>query len=269
MAWFVRATSIRKHSTQRRQIVRSSKQFFSTWKKWMTYVSLLIAFMAIVAVLVDQLWIRNEVYMMRSIDVVTSGAVVWYRDDPREEIVQQLLWKHYYITMLRGDVNRIARQYPMIGSLSLVREWSAYRLVVEYRGADMVLAFGDASYAVLDDALYPIVSRWSGVVLQVPVYFTGMTLSGMFYRVGAMQLATQYTAIVQWLADEDIQAARYHVASSQIQINTPRQELYFTITDNVYEQLRMYRQLSESTDRIPNQRVIDLGALRYWLVVYP
>gem|GEM_PF-7129297 len=72
----MRATSIRKHSTQRRQIVRSSKQFFSTWKKWMTYVSLLIAFMAIVAVLVDQLWIRNEVYMMRSIDVVTSGAVV-------------------------------------------------------------------------------------------------------------------------------------------------------------------------------------------------
>jgi hypothetical protein len=64
---------------------------------------------------------------------------------------------------------------------------------------------------------------------MVPSYFTGMVLSGLFYMVPAEQLVKQYQAIMRGLEDKDIQSLTYHPAARQIQVNTPKQEIYFDI----------------------------------------
>lgn len=114
---------------------------------------------------------------------------------------------------------------------------------------------------MVGEDLYTIKPDYSGLVLQIPSYATGMTLSGLFYQVSAPQLVKQYQAIVRGLQNEDIQRLTYHVAASQIQVNTTTQEIYFNIAGNIFEQLKNYRSLSGSTEKIPYKRIIDLGSI--------
>jgi hypothetical protein len=119
------------------------------------------------------------------------------------------------------------------------------------------LRWQDRDYGLVDGALY-LLNAGSGLVLQVPSYFTGMALSGLFYEVPAEQLVKQYQAIVRGLEDKDIQSLTYHPAARQIQVNTSKQEIYFDIGGNIFEQLKKYRTMLLNQKQIPNQRVVDL-----------
>ena len=79
----------------------------------------------------------------------------------------------------------------------------------------------------------------------------------------------QSQVIVFGLNSESIQRMTYYPASSFIQVNTLTQELYFDLNKNIYEQLKIYRALSKYTDRVSNQRVIDLGSVESAAFVYP
>jgi hypothetical protein len=61
----------------------------------------------------------------------------------------------------------------------------------------------------------------------------------------------------------------YHPAARQIQVNTPKQEIYFDVGGNIFEQLKKYRTMLEQQQKIPNQRVVDLGAIEKGVFVYP
>lgn len=106
-------------------------------------------------------------------------------------------------------------------------------------------------------------------MLQIPVYFTGMSLSGLFYEVSAEQLSTQYDNIVDSFSGWVIQSIVYYPASHQIHVFTPKQELYFDITGNIFEQLKKYRILLDHQQQVVEQRVVDLGSVEDSVFVYP
>lgn len=61
---------------------------------------------------------------------------------------------------------------------------------------------------------------------------------------------------------------RYYVAARQIQVNTLKQEIYFDVGGNIFEQLKKYRSLS-GLEQVPFQRIVDLGAIEDGVFVYP
>jgi hypothetical protein len=121
----------------------------------------------------------------------------------------------------------------------------------------------------LSGELYPLQVGTSGMMLQIPTYFTGMTLSGLFYDVPADQLAKQYHIIVNGLSDKNIQSMTYHPASHQIQVNTLQQEIYFDVTGNIFEQLKKYRTLLKNQQTVVEQRLVDLGSVEDGVFTYP
>jgi hypothetical protein len=266
MTQFVRPTSSRNHSAKKRQISRSFKQI--NWRPWII-VGLIVSVVAIVGWLVDWLFVRNERYQMRQIDVIHSGAAL-FAQLPDQKIVDQIQWKHYYLTKSRRVLPKIEQQYSLISSLDLesTETLGHYRLTIAYKPVQMALRRQDRDYGLVDGELYPL-SSGSWLPLKIPLYFTGMLLSGLFYEIPAQQLVKQYQAIVRGLEDKDIQWLLYHPAARQIQVNTPKQEIYFDIGGNIFEQLKKYRSMLEQQQKIPNQRVVDLGAIEKGVFVYP
>lgn len=263
---FVRPTSTRKHNTQRRQLLASAKKI--NRKPWIIAGSVLGVVMILLGI-GDWLLIRNERYRMQAIEVSHSGQVV-YAQLADQDIVDALKDKHYYLTKYSSTLRRLVASHPRVSSLVLTptsQVW-IYQLIITYDPPEMRLRFENQWYGLLSGQLYPLTPWLTGLMLQIPTYFTGMTLSGLFYEVPAWQLAKQYQTIIKWLADADIQAVRYYVAARQIQVNTLTQEIYFDVGGNIFEQLKKYRSLSGS-EQVPFQRIVDLGAIEDGVFVYP
>lgn len=263
---FVRPTSTRKHNTQRRQLLASAKKI--NLKPWIIVGSVIGVVMILLGI-GDWLLIRNERYRMQAIEVNNGGNVV-YAQLADDEIVDALKDKHYYLTKYSPTLRRLIQSHPPVSSLELTPtdQQGIYHLVVAYAPPELQLRFDNQWYGLVSGQLYPLTPWLTGLMLEIPRYFTGMTLSGLFYEVPAWQLARQYQTIIKWLADTDIQAVRYHVAARQIQVNTLKQEIYFDVGGNIFEQLKKYRSLSGS-EQVPFQRIIDLGAIEDGVFVYP
>ncbi len=266
MIQFVRPTSFRNHNAKKRQISRSIKKI--NWRPWIIIGSI-VSVLLILLGLADRLFVRNERYQMRQIEIVHSGVML-YAQVPDREIVDQLKWKHYYLTKSRRILPKMEAQYPLVLSLDLQpteTPW-LYQLTIVYQPVEMKLRWQDRDYGLVAGELYPLKTGGSWFILQIPSYFTGMSLSWLFYAVPAEQLVKQYQTIVRGLEDKSIQSLTYHPAGRQIQVNTLKQEIYFDVGGNIFEQLKKYRTMLEQQQKIPNQRVIDLGAIEKGVFVY-
>ena len=263
----VSPTSFRNHNANKHQVSRFIKTI--NWKPWII-VGLIVSVLLIILWLIDWLFVRNERYQMRQIDVVHSGVVI-YAQLPDQKIVDQIQWKHYFLTKSRGILSKMQKESPLVSSLNLqsTDTLGLYQLIIRYQPVEMRVRWQGRDYGLVNGSLYPLVLGWSWFILIVPLYFTGMSLSWLFYTVPAQQLAKQYQTIVHGLENKSIQSLTYHVASHQIQVNTLEQEIYFDIEGNIFEQLKKYRTMLSNQKQIANQRVIDLWSISDRVFIYP
>jgi hypothetical protein len=266
MSSYVRPTSSYTHPTKRRSFSAPKKINRKPWRYlgWVLWVVLLLW------ALIDFGFVSNERFFMKKIAISYSGLVV-FSDLPDDDIVSALVWKHFFLTKYRRVVPKLIASEPLINDIVLQpssQTWT-YNAIVTYASPQMMFRFADREYGLIDNILYPL--RWwvSGMKLQIPSYFTGMTLSGLFYDVPAEQLITQYQTIVRGLANKDIQAMTYHPAAHQIQVNTLKQEIYFDVKGNIFEQLKKYRSLLDNQNTIVDQRIVDVGSVEDGAFVYP
>lgn len=207
---------------------------------------------------------------MQIIEINHSGQVL-YTQLADSQLVEALQDKHYYLTKYSNTLSKLITIYPPLSSLILQpsSQVGIYQLSVWYTSPEIVMRFQGNTLWLVGENLYPVQADYSGLVLQLPSYSTGMTLSGLFYQVPAAQLVKQYQAIIRWLQDENIQRLTYHVAASQIQVNTTTQEIYLNVAGNIFEQLKNYRSLSGNNELIPYKRIIDLGSINNGVFIYP
>ena len=212
---------------------------------------------------------RSSAYRMDRIIVVTSGANP-YISNYDKPLQQALQGKYYLTTKYNNTLKQLAQEYPPISDLVISKlAQGQYELSVSYLPVQAKVLFDNVSYGIASWVLYPIQPETSWFALEIPRYFTGMTLSWLFYAISPLKLVQQYQTIIRWLADQDIQRLTYHVGESQIQVNTTTQELYFNLAWNVFEQLKKYRIISQNREQIPAQRILDLGSVEDGVVTYP
>lgn len=268
MSIFVRPTlSTKRKKTKWSQISNMIPNL--KWKTWIV-IGVSIGIVLVILGLGDRLLVRSERYRIKIIEVHHTNPVP-YTQLQDDNIVAKLTNKHYYLTKYSSTLANLITTYPPVVSLDLQPslQTNIYKLVIGYAPVDAILRFQNVKYGLVKDQLYPLNTSSSWLILDIPSYSTGMSLSWLFYQVAAEQLSKQYQAIINWLQDQDIQRMTYHVAAHQIQVNTSTQEIYLNISGNIFEQLKKYRALTTNKDEIPFQRVIDLGTLEYGVFIYP
>jgi len=264
---FVRPRDTRHRPDKHRRKVKFSLKNLN-WKLILRLV-IIISTIVWLATIVYQLIMRSSTYRMDRIIVVTSGANP-YTVDHTKPLQQALQWKYYLITKYNNTLKQLASQYQPISQLNLRKlQVGQYELSVSYLPVKALLSFDQVTFGLTSWTLYPVDPETTWYVIEIPYYFTGMTLSWLFYQVSAPKLAQQYQTIIRWLQDQDIQRLTYHVGDHQVQVNTTTQELYIDIAGNVFEQLKKYRIIGQNRDQIPAQRIIDLGSVEDGVVTYP
>lgn len=263
---------VRPRDTRHRPHKHRRKTNFSLkniqWKLIFRIIAIIIGVVWL-GVVVYQLVMRSSAYRMDRIIVVTSGSNP-YTVDYTKTLQKSLQWKYYLITKYDNSLKQLISQYPPISQLSLRKlQVGQYELAVTYMPITALLSYDQLVYGIASWALYPVDSETTWYVLEISKYFTGMTMSGMFYQVSAPKLVQQYQTIVKGLQDQDIQRLTYHVGEHVVQVNTTTQELYIDVAGNVFEQLKKYRIISQNHEQFPAQRIIDLGSVEAGVVTYP
>ena len=74
---------------------------------------------------------------------------------------------------------RLVAQYAPVSELELIPLPLAgeYELLISYEPIQLVLNHRDQLWGLTELSMYPLIPSWSGMIIDIPDYGTGLTLS--------------------------------------------------------------------------------------------